>query len=175
MIFTGKSTLIFSPAVESFGIKAIPDIKNKVITQNGLKSNHHSLSSIPTTLVDLPIEVLLEIVEYLDSFSICNLAVTSVYLRQVCCSLLDTKGCVALQWERVNLKWGVSYKRWFFSTSLGPVENWTFAKSEAAISEHLKNCPYNVKTKHVEAKKLDKKWPEVMQSLKEKLSKRQLR
>ena len=166
--------MIFSQAVESFGIKAIPDLKNKV--QDGLKSNHRPVSSVPRTLVDLPMEILIEIVEYLDSFSICNLAVTSVYLRQICCSLLDTKGCVALQWERgVGHKWSVSYKRWFFSTSLGPVENWTFAKSEAAISEHLKNCPYNVKTKHVEAKKLDKKWPEVMLSLKEKLSKRQLR
>ena len=176
IIFTGRNTLIFSPAVESFGIQVIPEcIKNKLIATQSLKSNNHRIRNTPTSLVDLPLEILIEIVEYLDSFSICNLAVTSVYLRQVCCSLLDAKGCVALQWERNRQKWSVAYKRWFFSTSIGPVENWTFAKSEAAISEHMKNCPYNVKTKHVDAKKLDKKWPEVMQSLRDKLSKRQLR
>jgi hypothetical protein len=40
--------------------------------------------------------------------------VTSVFLRDLCCSLLDLKGCVAFQWERVRRDnkywWEVAYK-----------------------------------------------------------------
>jgi hypothetical protein len=104
-------------------------------------------------------------------YSICNLAVTSVYLRQVCCSLLDQKGCVSLQWERIKLKdsrskyrWDVAYKRWFFSTSLGSIEKWAFTDTEA-VSEHLKTCPYNVRTKHKDLKKTNPNWPVVMTAL----------
>ena len=135
------------------------------------------------SLLDLPLELLLDIVASLDSFSISNLAVVSVYLRQVCCILLDTRGLVTLQWQRrcnvdkpnfkTTTQWQVSHKRWFFSTSVGRVESWRFSKNaDGAVSEHLKECPYNVKTKHVDAKKLDKNWPVVMQGLQEKLSKR---
>ena len=90
---------------------------------------------------------------HLSSFSLCNLAVTTIYLRQVCCSLLDTKGCVTLQWQRIlrgpKLCWEIAHKRWFFSTSIGCVKEWSFSDREA-ISEHLKTCPYNVRTKHTD-------------------------
>ena len=46
--------------------------------------------------------------------SLCNLAVTSVFLRELCCSLLDRKGCVTLQWERIRkdnrYHWQISHK-----------------------------------------------------------------
>ena len=102
------------------------------------------------------------------------MAVTSTYLRYACSSLLDTKGCVSLQWERVKkfgkFSWDIAYKRWFFSTSLGPIDNWSFS-AEQAISEHLKECPFNVKTKHKDVKTLDeqKLWPVVMQALEKRL------
>ena len=174
-LFPGpSSTLIFSPAVESFGI-----------TQKDVKALPATTGDDHKSLIDLPLELLLDIITYLDSFSISNLAVVSVYLRQVCSFLLDTRGLVTLEWQRRCIpdskrgvktsQWQISHKRWFFSTSLGPVESWTFSKNEGAVSEHLKECPYNVKTKHVDAKKLDTRWPAVMHSVKEKLSKRQLR
>lgn len=107
-------------------------------------------------------------------YSICNLAVTSTYLRYACSSLLDTKGCVSLQWERVKkigkFTWDIAYKRWFFSTSLGPIDHWSFS-TEQAISEHLKKCPFNVRTQHKDIKTLDeqKLWPVVMQALEKRL------
>ena len=171
---SSENTLIFSPDVESFGI-----------TNNNIAAKEKSAaadSSNSKSLLDLPLELLLDIVASLDSFSISNLALVSVYLRQVCSILLDTRGLVTLQWQRrrrckvdktSTTQWEVSHKRWKFSTSLGPVESWRFSKdADGAVSEHLKECPYNVKTKHVDAKKLDKNWPVVMQSLREKLSKR---
>ena len=99
---------------------------------------------------------------------------TSVYLRQVCSALLDVKGCVTLQWERVKhpklgIRWTVAYKRWFFSTSLGPVDHWAIS-ADQAVAEHLKVCPFNVRTKHKDLKKLDKKWPEVMTALEKRLA-----
>ena len=66
--------------------------------------------------------------------------------------------------------WDVAYKRWFFSTSLGPIDQWSFSP-EQAVSEHLKKCPYNVRNQHKDVKALDDKglWPVVMKSLEERL------
>ena len=175
-----ENTLIFSPAVESFGITNNATAAAKKTTFQRVSPSDSCNSK---SLLDLPLELLLDIVASLDSFSISNLAVVSVYLRQVCCILLDTRGLVTLQWQRrcnvdkpnfkTTTQWQVSHKRWFFSTSVGRVESWRFSKNaDGAVSEHLKECPYNVKTKHVDAKKLDKNWPVVMQGLQEKLSKR---
>ena len=106
--------------------------------------------------------------------SICNLAVTSIYLRYACSSLLDTRGCVSLQWERVKkcgkFTWDIAYKRWFFSTSLGSVDHWSFS-ADQAISEHLKKCPFNVRMEHKDMRSLDehKHWPTVMQALEKRL------
>ena len=93
---------------------------------------------------------------------------TSVYLREVCCALLDTKGCVTLQWERLKRKngqlmanWTIAHKRWFFSTSLGPIDHWSFAAQEA-VSDHMKVCPFNVRTQHKKPEKIgEMEWSEV--------------
>ena len=46
--------------------------------------------------------------------SICNLAVTCTYMRNICCSLLDTRGCVTLRWQRLlkdgKRHWEVAYR-----------------------------------------------------------------
>jgi len=178
---SSKDTLIYSPAVESFGItrrdltKKSPEV-NKKLTTGSRKSNGNTVGGNQSTsvknLIDLPIELLLEIFNYLESFSLCNLALTSIYLRQVCCSLLDTKGCVTLQWMRVqrgrgqSSKWVIAHKRWFFSTSMGSIDQWQFSDKEA-VSDHLKNCPYNVRTKH-DVTTL-KNWPEVLKGLQRKI------
>ncbi len=97
-------------------------------------------------------------------------------LRQVCCTLLDNKGCVSLQWERIrdpgkssSHKWEIAYKRWFFSTAIEHIDHWHFSQKEA-VAQHLATCPYNVKMKHKDPKKLDFKWPVVMKSLEAKLA-----
>lgn len=48
----------------------------------------------------LPIEILWHIAGFLDSFSLCQLSLVSRTMREVCASLLQTRGIVALQWER---------------------------------------------------------------------------
>ena len=61
-------------------------------------------------LTSLPFEVLQHIAIYLDSFSLCNLSLTSRTLRHVCCSLLDQKGMVTLMWEAERTGSGVRWK-----------------------------------------------------------------
>ena len=62
----------------------------------------------------LPFEMLQFICGFLDGFALCNLALTSRYLRQVCCSLLDDKGIVVPVWERRiqdgKKCWDIAYK-----------------------------------------------------------------
>ena len=62
-----NQTLIFSPAVESFGIEALTtDSQSNRCDIKGL-----SKAKLPTptaTLTNLPLEVLIDIIKYLDSF-----------------------------------------------------------------------------------------------------------
>ena len=73
-MFPGKNegqTLIFSPAVESFGITRLAPVQcifqktNDKIGKNVKESTSNKESC---TLIDLPFEILLDIIEYLDSF-----------------------------------------------------------------------------------------------------------
>lgn len=61
-------------------------------------------------LSELPLELLRYLTKFLDGFSMCNLAVTSKLLRQVCCSMLEERGMVVLQWEKRRGHWDVAYK-----------------------------------------------------------------
>ena len=65
-------------------------------------------------LTSLPFEVLMHIIKFLDPFSLGNIALTNKALREVACSLLETRGIVLLHWERqrIGLKvtWQTIYK-----------------------------------------------------------------
>ena len=61
-------------------------------------------------LSELPLEVVRYLMRFLDGFSMCNLAMTSKLLRQVCCSMLEERGMVVLQWEKHRGHWQVAYK-----------------------------------------------------------------
>lgn len=65
-------------------------------------------------LMQLPFEVLQHVARFLDSFSLCNLSMTSRLFREVCCSLLEERGIVVQQWERVKCgkrsSWRIAYK-----------------------------------------------------------------
>lgn len=54
----------------------------------------------PDQISGLPFEVLRNVARYLDSFSLCQLSLVSRTMREVCSSLLQTRGIVELQWER---------------------------------------------------------------------------
>ena len=65
-------------------------------------------------LTSLPFEVLAHIAKFLDPFSLGNIALTNKVLREVACSLLETRGIVLLHWERQRvgqkLTWQTIYK-----------------------------------------------------------------
>ncbi|XP_070565579.1 F-box only protein 30-like [Ptychodera flava] len=94
----------------------------------------------------LPFELLLHIAKYLDSFSLCNLSMTSRLMREVCCALLEERGIVIQHWRRRKYgevySWQIAYQVWQFSTSFSPVNTWGF-DDFPAIAEHLNTCPFN--------------------------------
>ena len=51
-------------------------------------------------LSSLPYELLCHVATFLDSLSLSQLALVSRLMRQVCSSLLQHRGMVALRWER---------------------------------------------------------------------------
>ncbi|XP_041467095.1 F-box only protein 40-like [Lytechinus variegatus] len=95
-------------------------------------------------LSQLPFELLRYLLRFLDCFTINHLAMASKLLRQVCCSLLEERGMVVLQWEKHKGHWDTTMKVWHFSTAFTPVKSWGF-QDNPPIAEHLKRCPYNVR------------------------------
>ena len=66
-------------------------------------------------LSSLPDELLLTILRYLDGFALNNLALTCHRMRSLCCNLLENKGIVVLQWDKVpategKVHWDVALK-----------------------------------------------------------------
>ena len=140
-----RAEVVYCQATQSFGIRPPP-----VSVKPGGD----------ISLGDLPAELLHHVFSFLDPRSLASVALVSQHLRGVACSLLDTMGCVALQWERSESPgggWEVAYKRWFFSPYFQPVNKWGL-HSEGVISEHLQNCPFNIKTEH---KRQEKSSPQV--------------
>ncbi|KAM7395351.1 hypothetical protein PAMA_006894 [Pampus argenteus] len=97
----------------------------------------------------LPIEILWHIAGFLDSFSLCQLSLVSRTMREVCASLLQTRGIVELQWERRQchgahgtVSWQIKNKVWRFSTAFSPVLSWGFTDLPS-MSNHLKKCHFN--------------------------------
>ncbi|XP_050927812.1 LOW QUALITY PROTEIN: F-box only protein 30-like [Lates calcarifer] len=98
----------------------------------------------------LPIEILWHIAGFLDSFSLCQLSLVSRTMREVCASLLQTRGIVELQWERKRgagahgtVSWQIKNRVWRFSTAFSPVLSWGFTDLPS-MSDHLKKCHFNV-------------------------------
>ncbi|XP_064634584.1 F-box only protein 30-like isoform X2 [Lineus longissimus] len=106
--------------------------------------NDHKL--LTSSLTSLPFEVLRYIGSFLDGFSLNNLSLTCHLLRDVCSSMLEERGIVTQQWERVKeegcSKWVVGFQRWTFSVCFSPVHDWGFTDHEP-LGEHLKTCQFN--------------------------------
>ena len=87
--------------------------------------------------------------------------------------LLETKGCVALQWERVESEagvgWEVAYRRWFFSSHFSPVTTWGM-EDIGRVSEHLQSCPFNIRTQHRKPDIKAKSWRDLMQAVRERIA-----
>ncbi|XP_007517906.3 F-box only protein 30 [Erinaceus europaeus] len=106
-------------------------------------------------LSNLPFEVLQHIAGFLDGFSLCQLSCVSRLMRDMCGSLLQSRGMVILQWGKKkypegNSSWQVKEKVWRFSTAFCSVDQWKFADI-LSMADHLKKCSYNIVEKREEA------------------------
>lgn len=106
-------------------------------------------------LSGLPFEVLQHVARFLDGFSLCQLSMVSRTMRDVCASLLQSRGMVVVQWEKKQCldgrrTWQIKDKVWRFSTAFSPVNRWEFADI-SSMADHLKRCPYNEVLRQVEA------------------------
>ncbi|XP_029532318.2 F-box only protein 30-like isoform X1 [Oncorhynchus nerka] len=103
----------------------------------------------------LPFEVLEHVARFLDGFSLCQLSVVSRTMRDVCASLLQSRGIVELRWERRQypngtFSWQIKDRVWRFSTAFSPVIEWRFAEV-SSMSDHLRTCRYNTIERKMEA------------------------
>ena len=56
-------------------------------------------------------------------------------------------------------------QKWCFSTAMDSIKSWSLDE-DLSVSEHLKTCPYNVRTRHGQAMdQNDEKWNEVLKML----------
>ncbi|KAG8011323.1 Arachidonate 12-lipoxygenase [Nibea albiflora] len=84
---TRGAKVVHDRNLRSFGVQPCPRAKLPSDSQSDQFSG-------------LPIEILWHIAGFLDSFSLCQLSLVSRTMREVCASLLQTRGIVDLQWER---------------------------------------------------------------------------
>ncbi|KAF6715808.1 F-box only protein 30 [Oryzias melastigma] len=90
---------------------------------------------------------------FLDSLSLCQLALVSRLMRQVCFSLLHERGMVTLRWRRKTctqgrFKWEAK-PVWEFSHLFSSVDSWR-QLDIPPMSAHLKVCPYYQTSTHSE-------------------------
>ncbi|XP_051961384.1 F-box only protein 30-like [Xyrauchen texanus] len=134
---------------------------SKVVHDRHLRSFGVQLVSKQVTepncdhLSGLPFEVLQHVARFLDGFSLCQLSMVSRTMRDVCASLLQTRGMVVVQWEKKQYSdgrhsWQIKDKVWRFSTAFSPVNRWEFANIYS-MADHLKCCPFNEVLRQVEA------------------------
>ncbi|XP_024122387.1 F-box only protein 40 isoform X2 [Oryzias melastigma] len=105
------------------------------------------------SLSSLPFEVLCHMATFLDSLSLCQLALVSRLMRQVCFSLLHERGMVTLRWRRKTctqgrFKWEAK-PVWEFSHLFSSVDSWR-QLDIPPMSAHLKVCPYYQTSTHSE-------------------------
>jgi len=140
-LFPGKdpgASIVYCQDTSSFGVRP---------PQTGVLP---SLAAGSLSLEQLPVEVLQYVFSFLEPWSLASVALVSHRLRSVACSLLETKGCVALQWEQRQSPqggWEVAYARWFFSPYFQPITHWGL-HGDGAVSQHLQTCPYNIRCEH---------------------------
>ncbi|XP_051264476.1 F-box only protein 30 [Dicentrarchus labrax] len=134
---TQGSKVVHDRHLRSFGVQPCPRGKLPSDSQSDQFSG-------------LPIEILWHIAGFLDSFSLCQLSLVSRTMREVCASLLQSRGIVDLQWERRpfpgapgTVSWQIKNRVWRFSTAFSPVLSWGFTDLPS-MSDHLKKCHFNV-------------------------------
>ncbi|KAF0309150.1 F-box only protein 30 [Amphibalanus amphitrite] len=99
----------------------------------------------PWRFEELPFEVLQHIASLLDPYSLNHLSLTSRLLRDVCGSLLNSRGLVMLLWAPFQrdgqITWHTVAKSWRFSCAFGPVRR-LWLGGGAHVTDHLPRCPF---------------------------------
>ncbi|XP_061137842.1 F-box only protein 40-like [Syngnathus typhle] len=116
-----------------------PDVPRELL--EGTKA-----SNPPDRLSHLPAEILRHVARYLDSFALSQLSQVSRPMREVCGTLLQSRGMVSLKWEKKTYShggssWKSRKKVWEFSSLFCPVERWHLSDSPS-VAVHLRTCPY---------------------------------
>jgi len=98
--------IIFSPLLEPTANICIRPRTSKELT---LREDSDMMC-----LTGLPVELLVRVATFLDSFSICSLSLTCWLLRDVCHSLVKQRGLVVDEWQRdcsgTSPRWKVSHQ-----------------------------------------------------------------
>ncbi|KAK6304752.1 hypothetical protein J4Q44_G00253380 [Coregonus suidteri] len=138
------SRIIHDRHLGSFGVQPDmpPQYGDKTLPRNACR-----FGSTCDHLSSLPFEVLQYVASFLDGFSLCQLSRVSRTMRDVCASLLQSRGMVVLLWENTrrpdgSSSWQIRNKVWRFSTAFGTVNEWKFANI-ANMADHLKKCKFN--------------------------------
>ena len=125
--------------------------KDPVITNlNSEKKSTTKKSVSIMTLSTLPVEIIFYLSRYLDSISLRAVSLTCRRLRDISWSLVTSRGCVTPVWERQRARgqrrhttgWTELTYKWFFSTSMSPVDKWVNINI-GRMQQHLQVCRFN--------------------------------
>ncbi|XP_036398379.1 F-box only protein 30a [Megalops cyprinoides] len=148
------SRVVHDRHLRSFGVRpAAPTLPDE--PPRGASSAPPAPAPPGDRLSRLPFEVLQHVARFLDGFSLCQLSRVSRRMREVCASLLQTRGMVVLLWAKRQrpdgtTSWHIKDKVWRFSTAFGTVQEWKFADI-ASMADHLKRCQFNTVERREEA------------------------
>ncbi|XP_037071142.1 F-box only protein 30-like [Pollicipes pollicipes] len=96
-------------------------------------------------LTTLPFEVLEHIAALLDPFSLNHLSLTCRLLRDVCASLVESRGLVMLMWSPIRVDGRVTWrsvaKSWRFSGAFEPVRTLGF-RDGRHVADHMRHCAH---------------------------------
>jgi len=109
----------------------------------------------------LPTETLYHLFSFLQPIDLRAVAQTCSRFSEVCESLLPSRGCVTLVWERrrgvgqrrMRYNWVETRTKWSFSASVGSVPHWEDI-GEGMVQRHLKSCRFNQVAEKKEASRL---------------------
>ncbi|XP_077777316.1 F-box only protein 40-like isoform X1 [Podarcis muralis] len=145
-----SSRVIYSQRLKTFALK--PEVDPVLSEAKKFNLSRNRRGKEMDVLSSLPLEILKYIAEFLDSYSLSQLAQVSVQMRDICATLLQERGMVLLSWEKKRYShggtsWRVRKKIWKFSSLFSTVNSWQFSDIPS-MAAHLKTCPfYEVESK----------------------------
>ncbi|XP_066923433.1 F-box only protein 30-like [Clytia hemisphaerica] len=98
-------------------------------------------------IFDLPNELLIYVLFFLDNLSLNCLAKTCYFFQDLCCSIVDRAGLVIVSWCKKTYEkcgsssWKDDKKIRMFSTGFSPIRHWTY-NEVPHIGQHLKTCAF---------------------------------